>query len=105
MSLRGLYWDPLLFYVFVNDIDKDVIAYGIQCTFSKFADATELSGAADTKEGRHSTQRDLDKLEKHLNLMRFNKARERYCTWVMAIPHWKKNSLRSAWQRRTWQLW
>ena len=70
--MSGILQGSMLFNIFVGNMDS-----GIECTFSKFADGTKLSGADDTVEGRDSIQGDLDRLERwtNANLMKFNKAK------------------------------
>ena len=49
----------VIFNIFVGDVDSE-----IECTLSKCAGDTKLSGAVDMLEGRDAIQRDLDSFER-----------------------------------------
>jgi len=68
----GVSMGPVPFHIFVGDMDS-----GIECTISKFANATKPRGAVDIVEGRDAIKRALDRLERWAcaNLMKFNKAK------------------------------
>lgn len=94
---QGFLLAPVQFNIYISNSDSE-----IKCSLSKFADDMKLSSAVHSLEGRDAIQRDLDMLEKCacVDLIKFNKANARSCTWVKANPGinagWRMKGMRAA---------
>ena len=67
--LQGSVLGPVLFNIFINDLDK-----GVQGMLGKFADDTKLGRIINTLKDRNKIQNDLDRMEHWTenNKMKFN---------------------------------
>ena len=72
---QGSVLDPVLFNIFINDLDE-----GVQGLLVKFADDKKLGGIANTLEDRNKIQNDLDRMEHWAESNRMKFSRDKYCT-------------------------
>ncbi|PKU37696.1 rna-directed dna polymerase from mobile element jockey-like [Limosa lapponica baueri] len=103
---QGPILGPALCNIFISDTDS-----GIECTLSKFAIDTKLSGMVEMPEGQDAIQRDLDRLERWVcvNLMRCNRTKSRVLHLGCGNPWYQHRQEMKGWRaalrRRTCGCW
>jgi len=88
---QGLTLGPVLFTIFVNDLDEEA-----ESTFSRFTDNTKLGRLADVPDGHATIQRDLYKLQNKAERNRrisstSTRLKAKSYIWV-GITEWKRGN-------------